>query len=120
MRSLLAIVLFILAASLVIFSQAQAAPPSCGSCGRGNPYEKSCGKLSKQVKYIYEEANEQGAKSEVELCLDLVSGEQVCGVSSDSLLMLSVNTITNLQAQEVCMKFEVSQTNRKIVALQGR
>lgn len=123
MRSVFAIVLFLLAATLVIFSQADAAttdaPPSCGSCGRGNPFEKSCGKLSKQIKYVYE-ASQVGDKSQVELCLDLANGDQVCGVSSDSLLMLSVNTISQLQAEEVCMKFDTSVTPRKIVAMSGR
>lgn len=128
MRSVLAILIFLAAATLIIFSQAQAQsspevpPPSCGTCGRANPYLKFCGKLRGDLIYSRdeEETSKAGQRSQVELCLDLSDGGISCGVSSDPLLITSLNTMLNLGGKQMCMKVDASSDPRKIVLIQGR
>lgn len=123
MRSLFAIAIFLAATILVIFSQARAVtnePPSCGNCGNSNPYEKFCGKLRSDIAYSYDETAQGPQKSQVELCLELPTGDENCGVTTDPLLMASLSTITSLHADAVCMKFDKSTTPKKIVSVQGR
>ncbi|MGZ3770796.1 MAG: hypothetical protein ACXVCP_17370 [Bdellovibrio sp.] len=138
MRSFLAILIFLVAASLIIYSQAQAQispevpppPPSCGSCGRANSYVKYCGTLRGDLIYSFNEIeNEKNKgpgkrfpfkKSEVELCLDLADGGYNCGVSSDSLLITSLNTMLGLGVKQFCMKVDASTEPRQIVLIQGR
>lgn len=130
MRSVLAILIFLAAASLIIFSQAQAQvspevpppPPSCGACGRANPYVKFCGKLRSDLIYSLDDVDKttQGKKSQVELCLDFADGGYSCGVSSDPLLITSLNTMIGLKVRDLCMKVDASTEPRKIVLIQGR
>lgn len=130
MRSVFAILFFLAAAFLIIFSQAQAQPspevppppPSCGTCGRANPYVKVCGKLRGDLMYSMDETEtaKSSRNSQVELCLDLVEGGISCGVSSDALLITSLNTMLGLGVNQLCMKVDASFDPRKIVLIQGR
>lgn len=128
MRSVLAFLIFLAAASLIIFSQAQAQsspevpPPSCGTCGRANPYVKFCGKLRGDLTYSLDETEsaKTDRKAQVELCLNLPDGGISCGVSSDSLLITSLNTMLGLGVNHLCMKVDASSDLRKIVLIQGR
>lgn len=130
MRSVLAILIFLAATALIIFSQAQAqpslevppSPPSCGTCGRANPYVKFCGKLRGDLIYSLEESEtaKSDSKSQVELCLDLPEGGMSCGVSSDPLLITSLNTMLGVGVSSLCMKVDASSDTRKIVLIQGR
>lgn len=119
MRSVLAILIFIAAAVLVIFSQAQAAPPSCGSCGKIKTYEKFCGKLRSDLTYSFNEDGNAVPNSKVEICLNLADGKVACAESEDPLLLTSLNTVVLLGAEQVCMKVEASSEPRKIVLIQG-
>lgn len=117
MRSFLAVLVFIFVSCLVVFSQARA-EVSCGSCGGSNPVEKMCGQLRKDLKYTA--ASQEQTNAEVELCLDLASGVVVCGVSSDTLLLASLNSMKVLGVEEVCLKFDTSVSPRRILSAQSR
>lgn len=119
MRSALAILLFLVASGLVIFSQARA-EVSCGTCGGEQEQEKKCGLLRKDLKYTYDKSSQEDVKSRVEMCLDLEVGGVVCGVTSDPLLQSAVMTMIGLQVEEVCFKFDTSQSPRKIISAQSK
>lgn len=118
MRSFFAVLVFIAASCLVVFSQARA-DVSCGSCGGRNPVEKLCGQVRKDLKYTAALPEKQTV-SEVELCLDLASGGVSCGVTSDTLLLASLNSMKVLGVEEVCMKFDTSVSPRRILSAQSR
>lgn len=101
-----------------ICSQAHA-EVSCGSCGGSNPIEKLCGQLRKDLKYTAALPEKQ-TTAEVELCLDLASGAVACGVSSDTLLLASLNSMKVLGVEEVCFKFDTSVSPRRILSAQSR
>lgn len=120
MRSFLAVLIFLLASGLVMFSQARA-EVSCGSCGGSDPSEKVCGILRKDMKYVVTEASQPGAgQSAVELCLDLETGGVSCGVSSDPLLQSSLTTMLSLGVKEMCFKFDTSESPRRVISAQSK
>lgn len=118
MRSVLAVLIFLLATGLVMFSQARA-EVSCGSCGGRDPGEKVCGILRKDMKYVLS-GGDQGASSAVELCLDLETGGVSCGVSSDPLLQSSLTTMLSLGVKEMCFKFDTSESPRRVISAQSK
>ncbi|MGZ3774758.1 MAG: hypothetical protein ACXVCY_04770 [Pseudobdellovibrionaceae bacterium] len=131
MRSILAILIFLLATTLIIFSQARAqpqtileppTPPSCGTCGRANPYVKFCGKLRRDLIYSKNtvDAVKPEHKAQVELCVDLVEGGYRCGVSSDPLLITTLSAMLSLGTDRLCMKVDASTEPQEIVLIQGQ
>ncbi|MDG0816512.1 hypothetical protein [Bdellovibrio svalbardensis] len=104
---------FVLAIGMVCSS-------SFASIKSNSSTEKYCGKLRSDFKYIYDESSEDAQKSRVELCLDIVDHGVQCGVSSDPLLMSSLNVLLSQKVSEICMKFDDSTNPRTIVGVEGR